>query len=160
MKKIILISFLIVFKTSTSQTIPLDTIKTHCTICTVGNYSWGDHDGYYAAKKCPRKKKNDYLAEHLYWADYVSTNRIYWAKLYDINDKLIFEGMSYSDCIVGPFVRYYLSGQIRIKGSYDGYSLDIVKGYVLRNCNHTKIGEWVEYSETGQIIKKETFNVK
>jgi hypothetical protein len=158
MKVLCLASFILLLSIfGKSQSISLDTLQSHCTICSFGNEFWGHHDMFYDAKKCPRKKKKKYYREHKIWIAQVATNRIYWLKLFDIKENLIFEGLCYSDCIVGPFKSYYLNGNIRLEGSYNGYLLDPIKGYIFLNCENQKKGEWIEYNKDGSVLKKEIY---
>jgi hypothetical protein len=140
----------------------LDTVKAynvHCTFSEGSSISaWGGNfTSYYPSEPCPEKSKQKYISNHKKVSQYMSSKKFFWMKLYNLDDKLIYEGLQYSDCSVGPFICYWPNGQFRVKGQYSGYTYSPKKGYKLEKCGGEKTGKWEFFNEEGKSTKVEEY---
>jgi antitoxin component YwqK of YwqJK toxin-antitoxin module len=93
-------------------------------------------------------------------------------KYYDENGKLIKECNFKSNELFGRYNEYYTNGQVKILGQYihvkgfetiyltDAFTGKRKKQRLKSDNIVAKDGEWINYDEKGQIIKKETYKKK
>ncbi len=142
-----------------SQT-TLDTVKVYNVYCTYHNgnsfSSWGGNwCPFDTAEQCPADSIQKYIDNYKMVSGYLDSGKFFWMKLYDTKERLIYEGLKYSDCTVGPFICYYPNGKVKMKGQYAGYSYSEKNGYELKKCSGTKSGVWEYYDEKGMLTEKE-----
>lgn len=76
---------------------------------------------------------------------------------YDKNDKLIREGVQYTDCRIGIWIEYYSSGEVKLIGHYkENNTGDWIDLWDRSYCS-IKNGTWVYYDKYGRIIKSERY---
>ena len=141
------------------QTNLIDTLKVYNVYCSIieGNsvFGWGGNwTSFYPPDSCT-SPKDKYFDNFKEVNKIMNSGKFYWIKLYNINDDLIFEGLKYSDCQIGPFVCYYLNGNIKLTGQYSGYKITKMGKYKMKTCSGSPIGLWTYYDVDGNIIKTE-----
>jgi hypothetical protein len=137
----------------------LDTVKVYNVNCTIklGNsvIGWaGNWTEFYPAVECP-EPKDKYYENFKLVNKYLDQKKFFWIKLYDTDETLLYEGLKYSDCMLGPFICYYPNGSIRMKGEYSGARKTSRGGYVMKKCSGKPIGTWEYYDESGTLVKTE-----
>jgi hypothetical protein len=137
-----------------------DTIKVynvHCSYSQGNSFSsWGgNYTAFYPSEKCPEGDKQKYISNRAIVEDYWAKKQFFWMKLYNTSDQLIYEGLNYSDCTVGPFICYWPNGKTKLKGQYNGYSFSAKKGYKIKKCPGKETGTWEYYNETGKFLRNE-----
>lgn len=143
-----------------SAQLKLDTVKVynvHCSYSQGNSFnSWGgNYTAFYPSEKCPDGDKQKYISNRATVEDYWGKRKFFWIKLYNTSDQLIYEGLNYSDCTVGPFICYWPNGKTKLKGQYNGYSYSEKKGYKIKKCPGKEIGTWEYFDETGKFAKNE-----
>ena len=80
-----------------------------------------------------------------------------WMKTYGRDGKLLYEGMQYTDCLVGDYRDYYSDGTLRSAGHYLENHTGKWKNIYERGYCGTKNGEWKYYSVSGKDSLTETY---
>lgn len=98
--------------------------------------------------------EDTYEKYHSAWADFESCCPCI-LQTYDINEVLLSEAVSCTDCLVGFYFEFYENGITKIKGQYKenptgDWSKIFEKGY----CS-VKDGVWEYYNEQGEIASTE-----
>lgn len=76
---------------------------------------------------------------------------------FDDEGNVIQTSMQFGDCYVGDYLEYYPSGQIKVKGSWKkNYTGNWRRVWKRGYCSVID-GVWTYYSETGEVIKTETY---
>lgn len=137
----------------------LDTVKVYNVNCSIaaGNsiIGWGGNwTNFYPAKECPEPKEK-YYENYKAVSKYMDREKFFWIKLYDTEDNLLYEGLKYSDCTLGPFICYHPNGKIRMKGEYSGAKKNSKGKYIMQKCSGKETGTWEYYDENGALIKTE-----
>ncbi len=156
----VLVFIVILFPIISFAQVKLDTVKVYNVHCSYsqGNSTkaWGgNYSSDYPAEKCPEGDKQKYISNYETIDKYMTQRSFFWMKLYNTNDQLVYEGLKYSDCRVGPFICYWANGKIKLKGQYNGYSFSIKKGYKIKKCLGKETGTWEYFDETGKLEKNE-----
>lgn len=156
---IILVLTSLFFSTKLSAQYTLDTIEVYNVYCSYskGNshYGWGGtYCEFYESQPC-----NDPIEKYIKAKKEMSkkddSREVYWMKLLDTNDILLYEGLRYSDCAGGPFICYHLNGQVAIIGEYGGWRKKRNGQYKVNCMISRKKGTWEYYDENGVLLKTE-----
>ena len=76
---------------------------------------------------------------------------------FDDAGNIIQSSMQYGDCLVGDYYQYYPSGQLKVKGSWKKNFTGKWKRIWKRGYCSVIDGEWIYYSEEGDVLKTETY---
>jgi len=115
----------------------------------------GPFTEFHRTKKCPFPK-DKYIKAFNSYSKHVESNKLFWIKLYDINDILLYEGLKQANCNIGAFISYYENGNIKTTGDYNNIIKDngnplSIKPYV---CSGEKVKIWIYYKPNGEIKKE------
>ena len=80
-----------------------------------------------------------------------------WLRSYDTNGKLMNEGLAYTDCYVGAYIKYYESGHVEMTAFYKTNDTGDWDNFLGRGFCSVKEGTWLYYKEEGTIEKVEGF---
>ncbi|MGZ3884984.1 MAG: hypothetical protein ACXVPD_12560, partial [Bacteroidia bacterium] len=100
--------------------------------------------------------KSVYDKYHDAWKD-VQNCKPCMLETYDINNKLLFKAVKYTDCPVGEWTSYYPTGKIKEKGMYRENDTGVWEdlwnsGYCIKH------GTWTYYDENGKMVRQEKYS--
>lgn len=76
---------------------------------------------------------------------------------FDDAGNIIQSSMSYGDCLVGDYYEFYPNGQLKVQGSWKkNYTGNWKRVWKRGYCSIIN-GIWTYYSESGELIKTETY---
>ncbi|HPE98865.1 MAG: hypothetical protein R2767_09020 [Chitinophagales bacterium] len=138
----------------------LDTVmvyNVHCSYSdttgdTVNFYNWGGSwTSFFPTEECVEPKEK-YGRNRDTVMTYVQADKPFWFMLYDTKDHLLYEGLHYRNCTVGPFIVYHPNGKVRMRGQYSGakWKDDHFK---VTDCEGKPTGKWISYNLIGNIVE-------
>jgi antitoxin component YwqK of YwqJK toxin-antitoxin module len=80
-----------------------------------------------------------------------------WLKTYDGHGQIMTEGLSYTDCSLGTFIKYYPTGQVEMYANYKTNETGDWDKFKERGFCSVKEGTWLYYKEDGTIAKVEGY---
>ncbi|HYM93139.1 MAG TPA: hypothetical protein VET23_03295 [Chitinophagaceae bacterium] len=80
------------------------------------------------------------------------SDKIYWERNYDKNNRLLFEGLKYNSCFIGDFVNYWPNGRVKTKGGYLKNNSNDWKELEGRGLCSVMEGEWKNYDGEGKLL--------
>jgi antitoxin component YwqK of YwqJK toxin-antitoxin module len=94
--------------------------------------------------------------------DYLNSCKPCYVYYYDEKNKLLFEGLKYSDCPIGAHIDYYPNGKPKLIANYKTPPYDIKKEGLHQGDCAIKHGKFIYYNVNGGIDSTATYidNVK
>lgn len=77
---------------------------------------------------------------------------------YDVNENLINQTVSCTDCGVGWFKEYYMNGNIKLMGAYKGNTTGNWSNIYERGFCNVPDGKWTYFNEDGDTLYSEFWN--
>lgn len=157
--KLRLLFIVLVTVTAASAQSGLDTLKVynvHCSYTdttgdTTNFYNWGGTwTSFFPTEECTEPRDKFRINRDTIMT-YIEAEKPFWMMLYNTNEQLLYEGIHYKDCLVGPFIVYHPSGKVKTRGQYSGVKIHNGK-YKITDCEGKPTGTWISYNLIGHIV--------
>jgi hypothetical protein len=120
-------------------------------------WGWGGtFTSFYPTEFCPEPKQK-YIDNHEIYTKAMDDRKIFWIKVYNTGDTLLYEGLQYSDCHAGPFICYWPNGNVRVTGQYPPLTVKRKGKVILCDGGNKPSGIWKYYNEDGTFEKEEQY---
>ena len=93
----------------------------------------------------------------LHKKDYLNYCKPCYLYYYDENNKLLFEGLNYSDCPIGIHIDFYPDGKPKLKSTYKTPLYDIKKNGLKNGDCAVRHGEFIYYNMNGGVDSTVTY---
>ena len=85
-------------------------------------------------------------------------NKVYWERNYNKDNEILFEGLKYNSCFIGPYINYWLSGIVKTRGQYLQNKTGNWPQLKERGLCSIQDGVWKDYTEDGDLKHTTTYN--
>lgn len=118
---------------------------------------WGGiYCEFYRPEECenPSKKYTDSNELH---EQCMNSEKLFWIRLYDTKDNLIFEGLRFSDASVGSFKAYHPNGNLMVEGQYTPCKVKGNGEIKFVKSAGQPTGTWKYYDENGSLTQEKNY---